>query len=61
MKKKQLIFKFHNPNTPEETAEIFLAALVAANTEKIEEDILHNIEKEKVHRQRNASALSARI
>ena len=61
MKKKQLIFKFHNPNTAEETAEVFLAALVAANSKKIEEDIIHNIEKEKARRQRNISALSARI
>lgn len=61
MKNHKFIFKFHNPNSAEETAEAFLAIMLAANTEKIEEEILHNIEKEKARRTRKAPAISAAV
>ncbi|MBQ9746071.1 MAG: hypothetical protein IJW21_04545 [Clostridia bacterium] len=61
MKEGKFIFRFYNPNSAEETAEIFLTAMVAANTKKIEEEILYNLEKEKTRRARKSPAISAVI
>ena len=38
-KKSELKFHFHNPNTPEVTAEYLLAVLIEANAKKVEDAI----------------------
>lgn len=36
MKKRKLIYHFHNPNTAEATADILLKVFIEANSEKVE-------------------------
>lgn len=38
-KKSELTFRFHDPNTPEVTAEYLLAILIEANAKKVEDAI----------------------
>ena len=38
-KKSELNFRFHDPNTPEVTAEHLLAILIKANAKKVEDAI----------------------
>lgn len=45
-KKIKLNFRFHNPNTPETTADYIAQVLIAANQKKIED-----IMKEKAHKE----------
>lgn len=42
MKKQELKFNFHNPNTPEIIADQIIKILVEANREKIEQIIITN-------------------
>lgn len=44
-KKSKLNFRFHNPNTPEVTAEHLLAVFMKVNEKKVEEAIKESREK----------------
>ncbi len=47
MKKRELIFRFQNPNTAEITAEFFLQTIIKANEKRMDELFLHTTENRK--------------
>lgn len=55
MKKPKLEYRFHNPNTEEETADYILKLFVEVNANKVERalqevvDTIENTENEKEH------------
>lgn len=62
MQKPTYIFRFHNPNSTEITASFFLKTTVAANTQTIEEKILHITKsKEQISPTKKTSFLSASV
>lgn len=44
-KKKKLNFRFHNPNTPEATADYIVQIFIAANTGRVEQILNQNASK----------------
>ena len=46
MKKKELNYRFHNPNTVEETADFLLKIFIEANAGKVERAIREAAERE---------------
>ncbi len=53
MKQDKLNFRFHNPNTPEETADFLLKICMEANKGKVERAIRSAAEQEKKPRKRD--------
>lgn len=50
MKQSKLTYRFHNPNTPEATADYILKLFVEVNTNKVEralQEVADNIEEQK--------------
>lgn len=45
MKKRKLNYRFHNPNTVEETANLLYKVFVEVNKEKVEKAVRENLEK----------------
>ncbi len=48
MKKRKLNYRFHNPNTVEETADMLYKIFMEANAGKVERAIKEELEKEKL-------------
>lgn len=45
MKKRKLNYRFHNPNTVEETANVLYKVFIEVNKEKVEKAVQENLEK----------------
>lgn len=52
MKKKKLNYRFHNPNTVEETADFLLKIFIEANAGKVERAIREAAERESAETKR---------
>lgn len=45
MKKRKLNYRFHNPNTAEETANLLYKVFIEVNKEKVEKAVREDLEK----------------
>lgn len=61
MKNTTLLFKFHDPNNADVTANQFLAILIQANMKSIESEILHTMNSEKTNKRTRTTPNGAAV